>query len=103
MVLPDLEIMTGPTVQRHSGGRSPTVAKNRRWVCDVADSPVLSAQQTRFLVHVADGAEVAGDDLKFCILAHVVPRHLEHAQMEVRDRAEGPAGDEHDGCLLRVP
>ena len=111
MELPDLEIMTGPIRGDKRaiillGWTSPNGREIRKTgvvTLQKKHSPVLSAQQTRFLVHVADRAEVACDDLKFCILPHVVPRHLEHAQVEVRDRAEGPAGDEHDGCFLRVP
>ena len=61
---------------------------------------MIRREQTGFLVLVADRTEVPADDLKVCVLADVVLGHLEHAQVEVGDGAEGAAGDEDDGLLL---
>ena len=61
------------------------------------------AQQTRFLVHVADWTEISTDDLKVCVLSNVVARHFEHSEMEIGNWRERPAGDEDDrllGCIL---
>lgn len=65
-------------------------------------SPVLCAEETWLLVLVANGAQIAPYDLKIRVLADVVLRHLEHAQMEVGEWAERAARDEDEGLLLRV-
>lgn len=60
------------------------------------------AQQSRLLVIVTDRTEIPTHNLKLSTLSNKVNGHLEHAQMEVGDGAEGAAGDEHDGLLLGV-
>lgn len=39
---------------------------------------MVRTQQARFLIHVADRAQIASDDLKVGVLANVVLGHLEH-------------------------
>lgn len=63
---------------------------------------MASTEQPGFFVHVADGAEIAPQDLKVRILADVVLGHLEHAEMEVRDGAEGTTCDENDRDFVGV-
>jgi hypothetical protein len=64
------------------------------------DSPMRGTKQTRFFVLVRDGAHVPAHNFKISILAGVVDCHLEHAEMEVGDRAERPACDQNDGLLF---
>ena len=61
-----------------------------------------SAKQTRFFVLVGDGTHVPAHNFEICILAGVIDCHLEHAEVEVGDRAERPACDQYDGLLLRM-
>ncbi len=63
----------------------------------------MCAEKTRLLVLIADRGEVAANDLPVGILADVVLRHLEHAEVEVGDGAERAAGDEDYGLFLGVP
>lgn len=60
------------------------------------------AQQARLLVIVTDRTEISTHNLKLSTLSNIVDGHLEHAQMEVGNGAEGAAGDEHNGLLLRI-
>ena len=57
--------------------------------------PVVCIEQTRFLVLIADWTEVSADNLKIGVLSNVVLGHLEHAEMEIRDRAERSTCDEN--------
>lgn len=59
-------------------------------------------QETRFLVLVTDRTEIAPNYLKVGVVTGVVPGHLEHAEMEVCDGAEGPTCDQNDRLLGRV-
>src|SRR5258706_5635581 len=59
--------------------------------------PRTGREKTWFLVVVVDGGHVSGDDLEVCLSADVVPRHFEHAEMEIGHWAEGAARDEGDG------
>jgi hypothetical protein len=59
-----------------------------------------STKQTRFFVLVRDGTHVPAHNFEICILAGVVDCHLEHAEVEVGDRAERPACDQYDGLLF---
>ena len=63
---------------------------------------MIRREQTGFLVLVADRTEVPADDLKVCVLADVVLGHLEHAEVEVGDGAEGAACDEDDRLLVWI-
>lgn len=65
-------------------------------------APMLCTEQTGLLVHVAHGTEVAPDDLEIGVLADVVDGHLEHAEVEVCDGAEGAARDEDEGLLIGI-
>lgn len=62
-------------------------------------SPMMSTEQTGFLVLITDGTEIASHDLEIGILSDIIPRHLEHAEMEIGYRAEGSTCDEYDGGL----
>ena len=64
---------------------------------------MVGTEEAGLLVLVADRAEVAADDLPVGVLANVVLGHLEHAEVKVGDGAEGSAGDEDDGLLVRIP
>ena len=64
------------------------------------DLPMRCTKQTRFFVLVRDGTHVPAHDFEIRILACVVDSHLEHAEMEVGDRAERPARDQYDGLLF---
>ena len=61
-----------------------------------------SAKQTRFFVLVRDGTHVPAHNFEIRILAGVIDCHLEHAEVEVGDRAERPACDQYDGLLIRM-
>ena len=56
-------------------------------------------KQTRLLVLVADRTEIATDYLKVCIVAGVVPGHLEHAEVKVCDWAERSTCYQNDRLL----
>lgn len=64
--------------------------------------PMASAEETRFLVHIANRAEIATDDLKVGVLPDIVLGHFEHAKMEVGDWAEGTTSDEDYGSFVWV-
>ena len=66
-------------------------------------SPMLCAEKARLLVLIAHRAEVAAYNLEVGILADVVLGHLKHSEVEVSNWAEGAAGDEDDGLLVRIP
>ena len=77
-------------------------AKNRKRSKEMGDSPVVRAEEARLLVLVTDRAKVAPDDLPVGILADVVLGHLEHAEVEVGDGAEGAACNEDDRLLVWI-
>lgn len=62
----------------------------------------MRSEQAGLVILVADGTEVSTDDFKVGVLANVVLCHLEHAEMEVGDRAEGATCDQDYGLLLSV-
>lgn len=62
-------------------------------------SPMMCAEQTRFIVLVAHGTQIPAHDLEVGALPNIVLGHFEHSEVEVSDRAEGPAGNENDGLL----
>ena len=64
---------------------------------------MLCVQKPRLLILVRDRAQVPAHDLPIGILTDVVLGHLKHSEVEVGDWAEGAAGDEDDGLLVRVP
>lgn len=64
------------------------------------DSPMRSTKQTRFFVLVRDGTHVPAHNFEIGILACIVDCHLEHAEVKVGDRTEGPACDQYDGLLF---
>ncbi len=55
-----------------------------------------SAKQTRFFILVRNGTHVPAHNFEICILAGVVDCHLEHAEVEIGDRAERSACDQYD-------
>ena len=56
---------------------------------------MVGAKQARLLVHVADGTEISTHNLEVCMLPDEILCHLEYAEVEIRNRAEGAAGDKH--------
>ena len=64
---------------------------------------MLCVQKPRLLVLVRDRTQVPAHDLPIGILTNVVLGHLKHSEVEVRDGAEGAAGDEDDRLLVRIP
>ena len=64
---------------------------------------MVCAEKPGLLVLVADRAEVAADNLEVGVLADVVLGHLEHAQVQVGDRAEGAACDKDHRLLVCIP
>jgi hypothetical protein len=60
---------------------------------------MTSAEQPRFLVHVAHRAEVTAKDLEVCVLPDIVLRHFEHAKVEVCNWAKGSTCDEDNWGL----
>lgn len=61
-----------------------------------------STQQTRLPIRIIHRAQIRPNNLKLRILPHIILRHLKHAQMQIRDRAEGPASDEDERCFGRI-
>jgi hypothetical protein len=59
---------------------------------------MVRREQSGLDILVTHGREVASDDLEVSVLTDVVFGHLEHAEVEIGDWAEGAACDEHDGC-----
>ena len=66
------------------------------------DTPVLCTEQARFLIHVANWTEITADNFKVGVLADVVLCHLEHAEMEIGDWAEGTTSYEDKRGLLWI-
>lgn len=47
------------------------------------DLPVTSTEQSRFLIHVADGTQISPYDLEIGILPNIIFGHLEHSKVQV--------------------
>jgi hypothetical protein len=54
---------------------------------------MMGAKQSRFLILVRDWTHVSTHHFEIRVLAGVIDCHLEHAQVEVGDRAERSACD----------
>lgn len=60
---------------------------------------MFGTQESGLLVHITDGTEVTSDDLVVGLLPSIVSSHLEHAEVQIGDWAEGTAGYEDEWLL----
>ena len=66
------------------------------------DLPVTSTKEPRFLVHVADRAEISTQNFKISVLSDIVFCHLEYAEMEVSDWTERTTCYQNDGSFVWI-
>lgn len=64
---------------------------------------MVRTEQAGLLVLVTDGTKVACDDLEVGVLPNVVDRHFEHAEVEIRNWAEGPACYQDERLFVWIP
>ena len=60
---------------------------------------MMRTKQARLFIHITDGTQISGYDLKVRVLPDVIFSHFKHAQVQIGDWAERPAGHEHYGDL----
>jgi len=63
---------------------------------------MVGAKQAGFLVHVADGTQEPTHNLEVCMLPDIILGHLEHAEVQIGDWAEGSTCDKDDWGFLGI-